>query len=108
MCGIFSARGEGGVHDLCYLKLILTQSGPVMEMIIIHLLSMITQIREDTNTKIEMPKEAAHSDVIVITGTKDNVEKARKRILEIQNQMVRAVNEEVEGRKRERGREGGR
>lgn len=38
-----------------------------------------------------MPKEAAHSDTIIITGVKENVEKARSRILEIQNQMVSMI-----------------
>ena len=47
------------------------------------------QIREETDTKIELPAEGSHSDVIVITGHKAQVEAARDRIIAIQNELVR-------------------
>ena len=46
------------------------------------------QIREDTDTKIELPAEGSDSDVIVITGHKAQVEVARDRIVAIQNEQV--------------------
>ena len=46
------------------------------------------QIREDTDTRIDLPTESSSSDVIVITGRKENVQKARARILEIEKEMV--------------------
>uniref|UniRef100_T1J4B4 K Homology domain-containing protein n=1 Tax=Strigamia maritima TaxID=126957 RepID=T1J4B4_STRMM len=45
----------------------------------------IKKIRDETDTKIELPAEGISSDAIVITGKKANVEEARRRILEIQN-----------------------
>lgn len=53
-------------------------------------LSLLTlQIREETDTKIELPAEGSDSDVIVITGHKAQVEAARDRITTIQNELVR-------------------
>lgn len=48
-----------------------------------------TQIREETNTKIDLPTENSNSEMIVITGKKSNCEAARDRILAIQNELVR-------------------
>ena len=47
------------------------------------------QIREDTDTKIDLPTESSSSDVIVITGRKEDVQKAKARILEIEREMVK-------------------
>lgn len=49
----------------------------------------LRKIREETDTKIELPLESSDSDVIKITGRKDNVQKARARILAIEKDMVR-------------------
>jgi len=49
------------------------------------------QIREETDTKIELPSEGSDSDMIVITGHKAQVEAARDRILAIQNELVRGL-----------------
>ena len=46
------------------------------------------QIRDETDTKIDLPSENADSDVIVITGKKANVEKAKKMIEDIQKDLV--------------------
>lgn len=35
-----------------------------------------------------MPKENSDSDVIVITGRKENVDKAKRQIVDIEKQMV--------------------
>jgi len=51
--------------------------------------SNIRKIREETNTRIDLPPEGSDSDMIVITGRKDDVEKARDRILKIQSELVR-------------------
>ena len=46
------------------------------------------QIREETDTKIDLPNENSESDVIVITGKKENVLKARDKIEAIQKELV--------------------
>lgn len=47
------------------------------------------QIREETNTKIDLPAENSNSEMIVITGKKANCEAARNRILAIQKELVK-------------------
>uniref|UniRef100_A0A672GJV1 Vigilin n=1 Tax=Salarias fasciatus TaxID=181472 RepID=A0A672GJV1_SALFA len=49
----------------------------------------IKKIREETNTKIDLPTENSNSEMIVITGKKNNCEAARDRILAIQRELVR-------------------
>jgi uncharacterized transporter YbjL len=49
------------------------------------------QIRDETQTKIDLPAEGEKSDVITITGKKENVEEARDRIQKIQNELVSSV-----------------
>uniref|UniRef100_A0A4W6D2T6 Vigilin n=1 Tax=Lates calcarifer TaxID=8187 RepID=A0A4W6D2T6_LATCA len=49
----------------------------------------IKKIREETNTKIDLPTENSNSEMIVITGKKSNCEAARDRILAIQRELVR-------------------
>jgi hypothetical protein len=51
----------------------------------------IVQIRDETQTKIDLPAEGEKSDVITITGKKENVQEARERILKIQNELVSSV-----------------
>lgn len=51
--------------------------------------SQCHQIREETNTKIDLPTENSNSEMIVITGKKSNCEAARDRILAIQRELVR-------------------
>ena len=51
----------------------------------------LLQIREETDTKIELPSEGSDSDVIVITGHKAQVEAARDHIIAIQNELVRVL-----------------
>ncbi len=48
----------------------------------------IRKIREETSTRIDLPPEGSDSDMIVITGRKEDVEKARDRILKIQSELV--------------------
>lgn len=48
----------------------------------------VVQIRDETQTKIDLPAEGEKSDVIAITGKKENVEEARERIQKIQNELV--------------------
>ncbi|CAL1537044.1 unnamed protein product [Lymnaea stagnalis] len=47
----------------------------------------IKKIREETDTKIDLPSEISDSDVITITGKKANVEKAQAKIEAIQKEM---------------------
>ncbi|KAG8224048.1 hypothetical protein J437_LFUL001125 [Ladona fulva] len=55
----------------------------------------IQKIRDETQTKIELPAEGVENDVITITGKKENVEEARKRIQKIQNELANIVTEEM-------------
>lgn len=55
----------------------------------------IRKIREETQTKIELPAEGEKSDVITITGKKENVEKAKEMIQKIQNEMANIVTDEI-------------
>ena len=48
----------------------------------------IKKIKEETNTIIEIPPVTSNSDVITVTGYKEQVEKAKKMILAIQNELV--------------------
>jgi hypothetical protein len=49
------------------------------------------QIRDETQTKVDLPAEGEKSDVITITGKKENVQEAKERIQKIQNELVRIV-----------------
>ncbi|KAK3104810.1 hypothetical protein FSP39_010756 [Pinctada imbricata] len=48
----------------------------------------IRKIREETDTKIDLPSENSESDVIVITGKKENVEQAKRKIEDIQKELA--------------------
>ncbi|XP_018563296.1 vigilin [Anoplophora glabripennis] len=55
----------------------------------------IRKIREDTNTKIDLPAEGDKNDVITITGKRENVEEAREKIRKIQDELENIVSEEI-------------
>uniref|UniRef100_H2LQC3 Vigilin n=1 Tax=Oryzias latipes TaxID=8090 RepID=H2LQC3_ORYLA len=55
----------------------------------------IKKIREETNTKIDLPTENSNSEMIVITGKKVNCEVARDRILAIQRELANLKETEV-------------
>ncbi|KAJ8418609.1 hypothetical protein AAFF_G00001080 [Aldrovandia affinis] len=55
----------------------------------------IKKIREETNTKIDLPAENSNSEMIVITGKKANCEAARNRILSIQKELANITEIEV-------------
>lgn len=59
------------------------------------------QIREETNTKIDLPTENSDSETIVITGKRGNCEAARERILAIQRDLVRKRTERESDKERE-------
>ena len=48
----------------------------------------VKNIKDQTNTNIKIPTEGSPSDIIVITGHKAQVEKARDMILALQNELV--------------------
>ncbi len=56
----------------------------------------IRKIRQETETKIDLPESGSDSDVIAVTGRKENVEKAVKAIQKIQSEMADVVSEEIE------------
>ena len=51
----------------------------------------IKEIRKETNTKIDLPESGSDSDVITITGKKENVEKAQDQITKIQSEMANVI-----------------
>ncbi|XP_053314560.1 vigilin [Spea bombifrons] len=55
----------------------------------------IKKIREECNTKIDLPAENSNSEMIVITGKKANCEAARERILAIQKELANIAELEV-------------
>jgi len=55
----------------------------------------INQIRQNTNTKIDLPEGGSDSDMITITGKKADVEKARDEIQKIQAEKANVVSIEV-------------
>ncbi|WAR14759.1 VIGLN-like protein [Mya arenaria] len=61
-------------------------------------LTKMTQdlIREETDTRIDLPNKPSDSDVIVITGVKANVEAAKKRIEDIQKELANIKEVSVE------------
>ncbi|MEQ2171697.1 hypothetical protein GOODEAATRI_013400, partial [Goodea atripinnis] len=52
-------------------------------------------IREETNTKIDLPMENSNSEMIIITGKRSNCEAARDRILAIQRDLANIKEAEV-------------
>ena len=50
---------------------------------------MFAQIRDEKDTRIDLPNETSESDAIMITGKRENVEKAKARIEAIQKELVR-------------------
>ena len=50
----------------------------------------IRAIRDETDTKIDLPSESSDSDVITITGRKENVDRAKAKIEDIQKELVRS------------------
>ncbi|CAI9616653.1 unnamed protein product [Staurois parvus] len=55
----------------------------------------IKKIREECNTKIDLPAENSNSEMIVITGKRINCEAARDRILAIQKELANITELEV-------------
>ncbi|XP_067285382.1 vigilin isoform X2 [Pseudorasbora parva] len=55
----------------------------------------IKKIREETNTKIDLPTENSNSEMIVITGKKSSCEAARDRIIAIQKELNNLKEAEV-------------
>merc|ERR1719361_3145453 len=51
----------------------------------------IKAIRKETDTKVDLPESGSDSDVITITGKKENVVKAQEKITSIQSEMANVV-----------------
>ena len=47
------------------------------------------RIKDETNTRIDLPSETDVSNMIVITGKKEDVDAARFKLLAIQSELVR-------------------
>ena len=57
--------------------------------------SKIKKIRAETQTKIDLPSEDSASNVIVVSGKKDNVERARELIQEIEQEELNLVQQDI-------------
>ncbi|XP_037085913.1 vigilin-like [Pollicipes pollicipes] len=55
----------------------------------------IRKIRDETNTRIDLPDESSDSSEIVITGRKEDVLAARDRIQKIQNELDNIVQRDI-------------
>jgi polyribonucleotide nucleotidyltransferase len=55
----------------------------------------IRRIRDETETRIDLPDPGSDSDMITITGKKENVVKAVELIQQIQSEMSNIVNKEI-------------
>lgn len=55
----------------------------------------IKKIRDETQTKIELPAEGDKNEVIVISGKKEKVNEARELILKIQSELDGIISEEI-------------
>ncbi|XP_018320346.1 vigilin [Agrilus planipennis] len=55
----------------------------------------IRKIREETQTKIDLPAEVDKNDVITITGKKENVEEAKEKIRKIQEELDNIVTVDI-------------
>merc|ERR1719323_1854072 len=55
----------------------------------------IRRIRDETDTRIDLPDSGSDSDMITITGKKANVNKAVSEIQKIQNEMANITSQEV-------------
>lgn len=55
----------------------------------------IKKIKEETLCSIDIPTENANSDIITITGYKEQCEKARKMILAVQSELANVVTKDV-------------
>ncbi|CAL1268500.1 unnamed protein product [Larinioides sclopetarius] len=55
----------------------------------------IKKIRDETNTRIDLPAEGAESDVIVIRGRKEDVNVAKEKILAIQEELDNVITQEI-------------
>lgn len=56
---------------------------------------ILKKIRDETQTKIDLPSEDERSDVIRITGKEENVKQAKERIQKIQEELANIVTEEI-------------
>lgn len=55
----------------------------------------IRRIRDETDTRIDLPDSGSDSDMITITGKKENVIKATELIQQIQSEMANIVTKEI-------------
>lgn len=55
----------------------------------------IRRIRDETDTRIDLPDSGSESDMITITGKKENVTKAVEAIQQIQSEMANIITKEI-------------
>jgi len=55
----------------------------------------IRRIRDETDTKIDLPDSGSDSDMITITGKKENVNKAVSQVQQIQSEMANITTKEI-------------
>lgn len=107
---IVKLRGPKEDVDQCYKQLMkmvgeIKESSFIMEVPIFKQFhkyvigkegANIKKIRDETQTKIDLPAEGDKNEVILISGKKENVQEARARILKIQNDLADIVTEELQ------------
>lgn len=108
-CDIVKLRGPKEDVDRCHTQLAgmvkeIKESSYVIEVPIFKQFhkfiigkggANIKKIREETQTKIELPASGDSNEVIVISGKKEKVAEARELILKIQSELADIVNEEI-------------
>uniref|UniRef100_G1RU95 Vigilin n=1 Tax=Nomascus leucogenys TaxID=61853 RepID=G1RU95_NOMLE len=78
------------IWDICHHQLSRPSTKNQLLMV-----SLSLQIREESNTKIDLPAENSNSETIIITGKRANCEAARSRILSIQKDLANIAEVEV-------------
>jgi len=56
----------------------------------------VRKIRSETDTRVELPESGSDSDVVVITGKKENVRKAAEMLQQIQTEMADVVSVDIQ------------
>ncbi|XP_071839733.1 vigilin-like [Apostichopus japonicus] len=106
---VVALRGPKGDVDKCYTFLqhmatkLTTENYeeqiPIMKQLHKNIIgrggATINKIKDETDTRIEIPTENSSSNMITVTGRKENVQKAKSKILAIQDELANIVEEEV-------------
>jgi polyribonucleotide nucleotidyltransferase len=107
---IITLRGDKKNVDLCekhikaevkkYIEASFVLEVPLFSQFIKHIIgkagSTLNQIKEETDTRITIPRDGSETALVKITGIQKNCEAARDRILKIQAEQANIVSETIE------------